>query len=103
MIKFFKREKKFSKEKESWWLNINLYWKLTVSFMFAVIIFSSFFGYYFFMKINKESVLETGDTIRRSEIVKLERIEKVLEYFYSRKQKSSQIINSPSPIIDPSL
>lgn len=101
-IKFFKREKSFKKRKESLWLNINLYWKLAIYFMFAVVLVSSFFGYYLFTQVNKELVLSiSGDS--QVETIKKERIDKVLEYFSLRKQKSDQILNSPAPIVDPSL
>ncbi|MCX6752040.1 MAG: hypothetical protein NTZ87_00865 [Candidatus Nomurabacteria bacterium] len=104
-IKFFKKEKKFKKQKESLWLNINVYWKLAVGFMFLIIILSGFFGYYSFQKINKESETVSSGTDANSQIetVKKEKIDKVLEYFSQRKDKSSQILNSPAPVIDPSL
>lgn len=103
MIKFFKKEKNFKKERESLWLNMNFYWQLTVFFMFVVILLSFFFGYYLFAKINKEPALSMDNDISRVEIVKKGRIEKVLEYFSLRKQKSNQILISPAPVADPSL
>jgi len=104
MIKIFlKKEKTWTKEKENFWLNINFYWKFTVCFLFAVILFSSFFGYYLFMQINKEPVLSLSGTSPKVETVKKERMEKVLEYFSIRKQKSNQILNYPAPVSDPSL
>ena len=101
-IKFFKREKNFSK-KESLWLNINLYWELAVCFMFVMTALAVFFGYYLFMQINKEPVMPLNSGGEQVETVKKERIEKTLEYFSLRKQKSDQILNSPSSVIDPSL
>ncbi|OGI79115.1 hypothetical protein A3F19_02865 [Candidatus Nomurabacteria bacterium RIFCSPHIGHO2_12_FULL_37_29] len=101
MIKFFKKEQNF--KKESLWLNINFYWKLFVCIIFITIILASFFGYYFFMQINKEFTPIVDDDGGRAETIKKERIEKVLEYFSLRKQKSSQILKSPSSIVDPSL
>lgn len=103
MIKFFKKEKNFTKEQESLWLNINLYWKLAVFVIFVVLLLSFFFGYYFFMQINKEPILLIEGDNSQIETVKKERINKVLEYFDLRKQKSNQILNSPAPVIDPSL
>lgn len=100
-IKFFKKEKNF--KKSSLHLNPGLFWKLSIFMIFLVAVFSSFFGYYFFMKINKESILLTGGTSGQVETVKDERIFRVLEYFSLRTQKSNQILNSPAPIIDPSL
>lgn len=102
-IKFFKKEDRFEKEKESLWLNINLYWELMVFFIIGVILASSLFGYSIFKKISKESFSSAVVTDSQVETVSKQRIEKVLNYFSLRKQKSSQILNSPLPIIDPSL
>ncbi|KKQ27693.1 MAG: hypothetical protein US45_C0015G0009 [Candidatus Nomurabacteria bacterium GW2011_GWA1_37_20] len=103
MIKFFKKEKNFKKEKESLWLNINFYWKLAVCFMFLIFLLSFVFGYRLFMRINKESTFSIDDGSGKVETVKKEEIEKVLEYFSLREQKSNQILNFPAPVIDPSL
>ena len=100
MIKFFKKHKNF--KKESSWLNLNFYWKLVVCTTLLMAIASIFFGYYFFRQISKENNAELvgGEEL---ESVKKERVEETLEYFSSRKQKSNQIINSPSPVLDPSF
>ncbi len=103
MIKFFKKEKNWEKGKGGSWLNINFYWELAVCLVLLVVLFSFLFGYRFFMRINEEFVLEVNSDNSQVETVKKERIEKVLEYFSLRKQKSSQILNSPAPIVDPSL
>lgn len=100
-IKFFKKEKNF--KKESFWFNLNFYWSLAVCFMFVTTLVSCFFGYYLFMQINKELIVGTDGASGQVETVKKERIQKVLEYFSLRKQKSNQILNSPSSIVDPSL
>jgi len=101
MIKFFKKEKNFKKESSRF--NLNLYWKLTVCFMFVMALLSFFFSYYLFRQISQEPVLETGGISPQVETINKDRIEKVLEYFSVRKQKSNQILYSPSPVIDPSL
>ena len=76
IIKFFKKEKKFKKEEENLWLNINFYWKLAVCFMFIVFLLSFIFGYRLFMRINKESNLSIKDDTGKIETVKKEKIEK---------------------------
>ncbi|OGI68840.1 hypothetical protein A3A05_02455 [Candidatus Nomurabacteria bacterium RIFCSPLOWO2_01_FULL_41_12] len=100
MIKFFKKEKSFKKKSLS--LNLNLYWKLAIYFVFAMILLSGFYGFYLFTQINKESIitLSGGGQIGTA---RKEKIEKVLEYFSLRKKKSIEIINFPSPVVDPSL
>ena len=103
MIKLLTKEKHFKKDKESLWLDISLYWKLTVCFMFLVFLLASFFGYYLFMQINKDFTSEQGSINSQVPTVKKESIDKVLQIFSTRAQKSNQILNSPTPVIDPSL
>ena len=55
------------------------------------------------MQIDKDLVVPTGEIKGQITIVKKESIEKVLEYFSEREKKSNQILNSPSPVVDPSL
>jgi len=100
-LKFFKKEKKF--KKESSWFSLALYWRLVVFLVFLSAIFSMFFGYYFFNKEGRESASGSSALGGQVEKIKKERIEKVLEYFAVKKQKSNQIINSPAPVVDPSL
>ena len=101
MIKLFKKEKSFKKERLH--RSPSFFWKLAILVIFVVFIFSYFFGYYLFIQINKEPLLETSSISSQVETVKKERIDKVLEYFSNREQKSNQILNSSAPIIDPSL
>ena len=102
-IKFFKKEKSFKKDKESLWLNMNLYWNGAVCLIFIVVILSFFLGYYLFMQINKEPMRETTNNSPQIQTIKKERINKALQYFSTKEQKSNQILNSPAPVIDPSL
>ncbi len=103
MIKFLKKEKNFTKERESLWLNINFYWELAVFIMFVVVLLSFSFGYHLFMQTDQEPILETSGASVQVGTVKKERIYKVLEYFSRQNKKSNQILNSPSPVVDPSL
>ncbi len=100
-IKFFKIKKSF--RKENFKINPDTYWKFILSMAFAIMILSFVFGFYLFRQINKKSILPMGSISGQIEIIKKERIDKVLEYFSKRKKKSIEILNSPSPIIDPSL
>jgi uncharacterized protein (DUF2062 family) len=100
MMKFFKKEKKLKKESSG--LNLNSYWQTAVCSLFVVVILLSIFGYSLFMSINKEPAVIGGES-GKVETVKKERISNVLEYFSLREQKSSEIFNSPAPIVDPSL
>lgn len=102
-INFLKKKNNWQKGKESFWMDINFYWKCSVCFMFVVIVFSFFFGYYLFMQVKKEFVptVEGGDKLR--EAVRQDRVEKALQYFREREENSKKIQSSPVPIIDPSL
>lgn len=99
-IKFLKKKKKF--RKGGLGIKPDLYWEYLLYMTFVLIFVSCVFGLYLFMKINKESIPSVVD-INGKEIIEKERLTKVLEYFSERKKKSMEILNSPSPIIDPSL
>jgi hypothetical protein len=100
-IKFFKREKHF--EKEGSWLNLNLFWDIAVCLVLLSILGAMIFGYYLFMETIRESTPGDAPLAGQIETVKKDRIDKVLQYFSVQKQKSTQIINSPAPLVDPSL
>jgi hypothetical protein len=99
-IKLLKKKKKFVKGGSG--IKPDLYWRYILYTTFILIFLSCVFGIYLFMKINKESISPVLDT-NRQDTIKKERIDKVLEYFTERENKSSEILNSPSPIVDPSL
>ena len=101
MIKFFKKEKSF--KKANLHLSPNLFWKLSILFIFILSIFSYFLGYYLFKQVNKEPVLEMNNNNSQIETIKKDRIEKVLGYFSTRQQESNKILNSFTSVIDPSL
>jgi hypothetical protein len=100
-IKLFKKENNF--KKKDFELNPNLYWKLALGGAFVIILFSFFFGYNLFMKINEDSVMPNAGASDQVLMVNKDHILKVLNYFSEREQKSIQIINSSSPVVDPSL
>jgi len=99
-IKFFKIKKSFKKHGLTF--KPDFYWQLIVLTVFILVLASFLFGYYLFMQINKESVLSI-ESIGRQETIKKERLKKVLEYFSLREKKSIKILNSPAPVVDPSL
>ena len=99
-IKFLKRKKKF--KKGGLGIKPDLYWRYILYVTFALILLSCVFGLYLFMKINNESASPVIN-ISGENSIKKERIDKVLEYFSEREKKSIEILNSPSPIVDPSL
>ena len=99
-INFFKKKKQF--KKKGFEIKPNFYWCLLFCMTFTLITLSLAFGFYLFMKINKEPVLSIKN-INEQETINQNRIDKILEYFKKRENKSIEIIDFPSPIIDPSL
>lgn len=99
-IEFLKKEKKF--KKGGLGIKPDLYWRYILITTFILILVFCVFGFYIFMGINKEPILPAVSS-NEQETIKKDRIDKVLEYFKVREEKSNEILNSPSPIIDPSL
>ncbi len=100
-INFSKKEKNFQKKSISFY--VNSYWKFAVFGSLAISLSFLVFNYYLFTEINKEMIVSTGDNKEQSNLVTKERINKTLEYFSLREQKSNQILYSASPVVDPSL
>ena len=98
-IKFFKKEKSFKKDLLP---NPSIYWKFAVIGVFLTVVTFSIFGYYLFLKTSKESEIPIEEVGQKIGKVDKEKIQKILEYFSLREQKSEEILNSPAPIIDPS-
>jgi len=99
-LDFLKKKKKFRKGGIG--IKPDLYWRYILYMTFSLIVIFCVFGLYLFWEINNESITPAVDTLEQ-DTVKKERIDKVLEYFLEREEKSVEILNSPSPIIDPSL
>jgi hypothetical protein len=100
-INFFKKENNFKKKEFAF--KPNLYWKFTLLGTLIIMILSFFFGYYLFEQINREFVLPTATDNGQIPTINTDRIEKVLNIFSEREIKSNQILNSPAPVVDPSL
>ena len=100
-IKFFKLKKEKNFKKKSSEIRPYFYWSLIFYMGLGLTLLAFAFGFYFFRQINKEYV--SANSTKGQETVKRERIQKVLEYFSLREEKSQKILNSPAPVIDPSL
>lgn len=101
-IKFLKlkREKRFVKGGLG--IKPDLYWKYILGMSLLLTIGASIFGFFLFEKINKDTVSSNVD-IDKNDTIKKERIDSALGYFNAREKKSIEILNSPSPINDPSF
>jgi hypothetical protein len=100
-LEIFKKRKEFNKKKSG--VNPNRYWKLTILVTIIVLILAFVFDYYLFTQINQELVVPVVSDNNQVGIVNTNRIKKALDYFSEREQKSTQILNSPAPVVDPSL
>jgi hypothetical protein len=100
-IKFFKKENVL--KKKDFRLNSGFYWKIFVAGTFVAILFIFYFGYNLFIKINQESTVSSVNTNTSNGMINTNRIQKALDVFSTREKTSEQIINSPAPVVDPSL
>ena len=99
-MKFFKKKKKFIKGGLR--IKPDLYWRYILCITFTLIFISCVFSLYLFKKVNVGLISSTSD-MEGQEIIEKERINEVLKFFEERKNKSIEILNSSSSIIDPSL
>jgi hypothetical protein len=95
-----KKQKKF--KKQSFDISVNFYWEFLLFVSLALIILAFVFGIYLFLKINKDFIAPEIKTSGQIEKVKQTRVRNILDYFTEKEIKSTSILNSPSPIIDPS-
>lgn len=100
-IDFFKKEKSFKKKDFSF--HPNLYWRIVAISAIIIILSTFLFSYRLFRQINQESILPLANVDGQLPIVNKDRIEKVLNYFSEREKKSTEILNSRTSIVDPSL
>ena len=100
-IKFFKKEKSF--QKKDFALNPDFYWKIALLVAAAVISVSLVLGYFLFTQIEHKSSKSVASETNQIPSVDPDLMKKVLNYFSDRQTNSTQIINSPAPVVDPSL
>lgn len=100
-LKFLKIKKNFQKKKSE--INPSIYWKYLLYITSVLLLAAFVFGSYVFLKTNKDfSNLDEDQSVEIG-IVKKQRLEKILEYFSQKEKNSVEILNSPTPIVDPSL
>jgi hypothetical protein len=100
-IKIFKNKKSF--KKGGLHTNPDIFWDILQGLSLLLIISSFVFGFYLFTQTNQESILPVTNTDEQVPTVNINNIKEVLKYFSLREEKSNQILNSPSGVIDPSL
>ena len=84
-------------------INSDFYGMIIVSTFFVLMILSSIFGIYNYKQVTKENILTNENIPGKAEREKKDRINKVLEYFKQREEKSTEIMNSSASVVDPSL
>ncbi len=96
-------KKKNNLKRKDFSFNPALYWEIIFFIGFILVVLASFSGYQLFLDINQESVPQTASTSSKISTVDLGRVNKVLNYFTIREQRSQEILNSPSAVVDPTL
>ncbi|MDQ3076139.1 MAG: hypothetical protein M3Q34_03350 [bacterium] len=99
--KFFSKKKKL--KKGSWIVNPDIYWKSILLLSVFLILGFFAFGFYLLNRVNSEVNDEESVNVVRLRTVNKERLDNVIEYFAKREKASMNIINLPSPVVDPSL
>ena len=100
-IKFFTSKKKF--KKGGLITNPDFFWDTILLLLLSLVIVSFVFGFFLFKKISDETFADYEIMHRKIDTVSKERMDKVLNYFNTRRSKSLDILNSPAPFVDPSL
>ncbi|MEX2052081.1 MAG: hypothetical protein WD991_00075 [Candidatus Paceibacterota bacterium] len=100
-IKFSKKKKILHKGTVH--INPDIYWQMICLSALTLAVLGCVFGFYLFTKVNKDFISLGEEDANTAEKVKKERLDSALEYFQERKERSSDILSSPSPIVDPSL
>ena len=83
--------------------NPDVFWNILQALAFCLIIASFVFGFYLFRKINAGLTASGENTTGQTTAISKERIDKTLDYFANKEKKSTDIMNSPSPVVDPSM
>ena len=100
-LKLFKKQKSF--RKGGLHIDPNICWKYILFATFTIILLSFAFSFFLFLEVNKSSPVSSAPATSTLDQISGERIDKALEYFRNRQTKSSEILNSPSPLVDPSI
>jgi len=100
---FFKLKLKKNYKKENFKIEPGVYWEIMIIFLFLLIIVSFVFAYNLFIQTNKEDVLTVQNNSQELGNKEESKIKDVLNYFAEREKKSTEILNSSSSVVDPSL
>ncbi len=97
----FKEKKVFKKGSDE--INPNPFWNVVLMFTAIMIVFAFSFTFLVFQKVNKEVDASSSGVGSEAAVLPKERLDKILQYFQEKEEKSKEIFNAPAPVIDPSL
>lgn len=100
-LDFLKKKKTFVKHSVQ--PDPNRYWILIFCLGTILTLASFAFGFYLFTAINTEEAAPNLSGTEQLEKISKARIDKVLEIFSEKEKASNKILNSKSPVVDPSL
>jgi uncharacterized membrane protein len=100
-INFFKIKKHF--KKGGLHINPDIYWEILLIMAFIIVLLFFSFDFSLFQTINKGFTTSNENAGSQPKTINKDRIDKVLQYFSDREKKSTQVLNSPVPVVDPSL
>jgi hypothetical protein len=99
-LELTKKNNTFKNRKKNYQFNPMFFWQLLIVLTFLLLIFAAIFGYWNFMKVNKEPSIENESKVPL--LVTEERINKALQVFKTRADTREKIIYTPSLFADPS-
>jgi|GEM_PF-950982 len=99
-LQTLKGQKKF--KKRDVYIRPDLYWQIAVYVVALSALASAIFGHFVFQKVNRE-IDTSSNSSSIKKIVDKERLDKALEYFELREKRSVEILQKPSPFVDPSV
>jgi hypothetical protein len=100
-LPIFKKKKVF--RKGGFHTNPDICWEIILYIAFAIVLGALVFSFYLFIQTNQGFVTQSSNNSTDANIQTQKRLDTVLQYFSTRAQKSTVIINSPSSLVDPSL
>jgi hypothetical protein len=100
-FKLPKIKKNFKKNKLH--LDPDLSWGLLLCLFFIFVLTLGAYGFFLFRHINREQDIPPLPPSTELKKISPDRFEADLKFFEDRMNNSKEILNSPSPFIDPSL
>lgn len=101
-IEIFKKKAKVFK-KGGFHTNPDVAWEVVIFMVLALGVGILIYSIFLFRNIDSSFSVPEANFDEQSKIVNENRIDKVLEYFSLREERTNQILVNPAPFVDPSL